>query len=335
LKLPWPAVARADFRAQRKLQTWLLRKQLREETGAFSRHYRTLLAAHGTARSVRTLDDLTRLPRLARSQLAGTQAPEARANFELLPEAGSIRAHWPFGRKLALVIGGKRAGRVLRRSYTPVTSVSVAPELVARGAVSLTEYDLDLLAEGTLRGLEVAGVDLAADRIATHFSSASEFARLAYHVTAERGGLRLAADAEPASVLVCDAASAATLTLDVPPPHLIVCVTEHIDAPLRNELGERLERAGTRLVFAWAQPLLRSIWYECAAQHGVHTSADHALLEWDAENGELLFTDLVGHGTSFVRVASGARLARAPELTPCPGCGRTLPRLLGDLGPLD
>jgi phenylacetate-CoA ligase len=76
---------------------------------------------------------------------------------------------------------------------------------------------------------------------------------------------------------------------------------------------------------------------ECEAQDGLHTSADHLVVEVverqpatdGSEVGQLAITDLHNFGMPFVRYLNGD--TAVPATGPCP-CGRGLPRLARVVG---
>ena len=92
---------------------------------------------------------------------------------------------------------------------------------------------------------------------------------------------------------------------------------------------------------AWGPTESRALWAECAPGSGLHTYPDLELLEIvdpltgepaDAGDGELVMTSLGWHGTALVRFRTGVRVDGI-AVEPCPSCGRTLPRLIGNLDP--
>jgi hypothetical protein len=90
----------------------------------------------------------------------------------------------------------------------------------------------------------------------------------------------------------------------------------------------------------WGPPAGRVLWAECATGSGLHTYPDLELLEVvdpylgqvTAGDGDLTVTTIGWHGSVLLRFQTGTWVD--PLATdPCPACGRTVPRLVGDLVP--
>lgn len=91
----------------------------------------------------------------------------------------------------------------------------------------------------------------------------------------------------------------------------------------------------------WAPGEARALWAECAeGGHGLHTYPDLEVLEVldpvggrPADGaGDLTYTSAGWHGTALLRYRTGTHVGPL-ETDPCPGCGRTVPRLTGRLAP--
>lgn len=100
------------------------------------------------------------------------------------------------------------------------------------------------------------------------------------------------------------------------------------EGELRGELvalGRSVGDARLEVVRAWAPPGVRAVWGECRGGHGFHTYPD---LEWleSSDTGELLWTSLAWHGTTFLRLRTGV-VASLEDVT-CPTCGRMGPKVL-------
>lgn len=92
---------------------------------------------------------------------------------------------------------------------------------------------------------------------------------------------------------------------------------------------------------AWAPSEARALWVECAeGPYGLHTYPDMEILELvdpvsgeptDRE-GDLTYTSVGWNGLALLRYRTGAYV-EAIDREPCPGCGRTVPRLIGEIAP--
>ena len=99
-------------------------------------------------------------------------------------------------------------------------------------------------------------------------------------------------------------------------------------------------------------PEARVAWAECPtppgnpeASNGYHTYPDLEYLEVvdpatgqlvdEGQPGELIYTSLDWRGSVLLRYRTGVALRRGLVYDPCPGCGRTVPRILPDVSFLD
>jgi phenylacetate-CoA ligase len=267
----WSALTRASKAELRRIQDAALRRYVREELYPFSAHYRRAFdAAKVEPKDVRTVDDLRRLPLTTKQDLLAAQGDPARKrDFVLIPSPASIRRHWPFARKLALVLGGARARDLLRRSYTPnfltfTTGRSSDPVVFA-----YTPHDLDLLAEVGARMLDVHAIPELDQRIVNLFPFAPHLAfwqttfagfrtgRLIVptgggKVMGTAGSLRLAERIDPTVLLgtpgfvyhlLREAREKKTRLAAV---KLVVLGAEKVTPGLKEKMAESLEACGAR-----------------------------------------------------------------------------------------
>src|SRR5437016_9092246 len=105
LRTQWQRLPEA---AIRQLQAERLRQYLRTVVLPFSAHYKELFREHGLdADSIRTLDDLRRVPFTNKSDLLATaDQPQRFRDFLLAPEP-SVLARRP-GTKLRALLSGRR-----------------------------------------------------------------------------------------------------------------------------------------------------------------------------------------------------------------------------------
>ncbi|MDP6386764.1 MAG: hypothetical protein QGI93_11275 [Planctomycetota bacterium] len=140
----WQALAQVPTGTLRRRQDKALARYLREELYALSPHYRRVLDEAGVdVRRVRGVGDLAGLPLTEHADLEAN--PQ---NFILRPTPHAMREHWGFTRKLALALGGERAGQALRRGYELASELPMDARL---RQTACTRHDLDLLAEVGLR----------------------------------------------------------------------------------------------------------------------------------------------------------------------------------------
>lgn len=142
----WQSLAHVPARTLRRRQDKALARYLREELYALSPHYRRVLDEAGVdVRRIRGVPDLAGLPFTERADLQGDSKDRV-----LRPTPHAMREHWGFTRKLALALGGERAGQALRRGYELASEIPVDAPL---RQTACTRYDLDLLAEVGLRAV--------------------------------------------------------------------------------------------------------------------------------------------------------------------------------------
>ena len=133
----WQALAQVPTRTLRRRQDKALARYLREELYALSPHYRRVLDEAGVdVRRVRGVGDLAGLPLTEHADLEAN--PQ---NFILQPTPHAMREHWGFTRKLALALGGERAGQALRRGYELASELPMDARL---RQTACTRHDLDL-----------------------------------------------------------------------------------------------------------------------------------------------------------------------------------------------
>jgi len=80
---------------------------------------------------------------------------------------------------------------------------------------------------------------------------------------------------------------------------------------------------------------------ECSPGFGYHLNPDHVLVEvinpqtgeslGEGEKGEIVITNLDSRGTLVLRFRTGDLTTGGLSSEPCPNCGRTVPRILGDI----
>lgn len=95
----------------------------------------------------------------------------------------------------------------------------------------------------------------------------------------------------------------------------------------------------------WAPEMSRTLWGECRppsadpdeATYGLHTYPDLEVVQVrdvttgldapETTGGEIVLTSLGWRGTALIRVATGSWTGGLSTSTPCPSCGRSVPRL--------
>jgi phenylacetate-CoA ligase len=108
---------------------------------------------------------------------------------------------------------------------------------------------------------------------------------------------------------------------------------------LLQQMGAEPPRIASVLGFTEA----RKCWSECPGEErsGFHTYPDLEVIEvvdpqtgqpvGDGQTGELVYTSLDGRGSAVIRYRTGDLIIGGMTRTPCPHCGRTVPRLASNL----
>jgi phenylacetate-coenzyme A ligase PaaK-like adenylate-forming protein len=369
----WSALCRSSPAEQRRIQDQGLQRYVREELYPFSAHYRRMFDASGVRpRDIRTVDDLRRLPFTTKQDLLGSQSDGARKqDFVLIPSPASIKEHWPFARKLALVLGGARARELVRFGYTPNFLTFTTGRSSDPVAFAYTPHDLDLLGETGARVVDMLGLKDPQDRLLNLFPFAPHLAfwqttfggfrtgRLVVStgggkVMGTAGNLKLAARIDPAVLigtpgfvyhLLREARDRKTNLSKV---KLVVLGAEKVTPGLKRKIAEALEGCGARdvkIFGTYGFTEARQAWAECAAGHddstGYHVYPDLGIFEvidtttlepvGPGQTGELVYTPIAGHGTVVFRYRTGDVAVGGITNEPCPFCGRTVPRISSEL----
>lgn len=369
----WSRLAHAPAGDLRRLQDGLLQRYVREELYPFSAHYRRMFDEAGVRPDeIRGVDDLRRLPFTTKKDLLEAQVdPERKRDFFLVPSPGAIKSGWSFGRKLALVLGGKHAREALRRSYTPSFLTFTTGRSSEPVAFAYTPHDLDILGEVGSRMLDVHGIAGLDTRIVNAFPFAphlafwqASFAGFATgrlmvptgggKVMGTLGNLKMA-ERLRANVLLATPGFAyhmmRTATregTDLSGMKTIILGAEKVTPGLKRKMAAELEACGARDVVisgTYGFTEARMAFSECPAGYdespGYHTFPDLAVLEvidpetlepvGEGEDGEIVFTTISGHGSVVCRYRTGDLAIGGVSWEPCPWCGRTLPRVSSEL----
>ncbi len=167
----------------RSAQGRKLRRFISEQIYPFSAYYRKLFDRERIdPRSIRSLDDLERIPFTAKADIApSAEEPNRPRELMLVPTRELIRASWPLLRKIPLAArylydGQSGLRRVLSREYRPVSVFFTTGRSALPTAFLLSAFDLDILEEVGRRIIEVSAIDPADDRVLNLFPYAPHLA---------------------------------------------------------------------------------------------------------------------------------------------------------------
>ena len=147
----WPQSAENEIR---RTQAAKLRRYLRDVVLPFSPHYRALGI---NADSIRTLDDLRRIPFTSKTDLLPTPENPARfKDFILAPEK-EVLSRRPRTILRALLHGRKQVERELAAEFRPVSMYFTTGRAAEPLPFLLTNHDLENLSTASRRVMEVCG----------------------------------------------------------------------------------------------------------------------------------------------------------------------------------
>lgn len=347
------------------LQASALKTQVVDGVAPFSPFWRARLKALGTTGSkVATPAALATLPAVGERDVCTDGEPAGAAALVLQAgESGwALHAEGPRLRKAL-------ASRLLRPgSYRAVIEADTRPTsyvfagLGLRWPVASTRSDLDVVARAGARLWQVLGLtrsDVLVCALPLTPTASLQALQLGA-IGAGSPALFPGDDAEdvaaalqlvPATVLACEASAAAHLLddLDEAGASLAAVTTVLVvgapSAEERAALDQALGRVGVRakVLAVHCPDGHRLLWGECReGGPGLHTYPDLELVQLvDPETGEtaegsrrgggryeVVLTQLGLRGSALLRWRT-ADLADSLETAACPGCGRTVPRVVG------
>ena len=167
----------------RDRQARRLREFLSRQILPFSPYYRQVFREAGLGPdSIRSVDDLTKLPFTSKDTIAPTaDDPDRPRQIFLHPTPELIRAHWPKSAQLRLLMtkwlrGEDAVRRQLSDEYRPVSVFFTTGRSSLPTAFLLSKYDLDLLEEVGRRIVEVSGINAQNDKVVSVFPYAPHLA---------------------------------------------------------------------------------------------------------------------------------------------------------------
>ncbi len=370
---PWQRLSHASVAEQKRIQNAQLARYVREELYPFSAHYQKTFDAAGVRpRDIRTVDDLRRLPFTTKADLLAAQSdPATKRDFVVVPTPAAIKEHWPFMRKLALVLGGERAREILRYRYTPHFVTFTTGRSSEPVVFSYTPHDLEILGEAGARMFDVHRLRNREVRVVNAFPFAPHLAfwatsfasfKTGQFTVSTGGGKVMGTDGNllmleriKATVLIGTPGfayhllrRARTKGADLSSMAMVILGAEKVTPGLKAKMAACLEACGASNVTisgTYGFTEARMAFSECPAGHdespGYHLYPDLNVVEvidpetlepvGEGEDGELVFTTISGHGTCVMRYRTGDVAVGGVTWEPCPWCGRTVPRISSEL----
>lgn len=319
-----------------------------------------------TPASLRSRDDLARLPASREVDLlrrSGLGAP----GLLMRPTADQVKAHASGSALLDIARSIRREGRAGQRR---AILTEYKPIHVHRGgvdgdlAIAYSRRDLDRLHRAGARAAAVLGLD-DSDYLVSAVPAGPTLAWWgAYHLALGSSMLALhprgagddltrvlgsfdllpvtAVAVVPDEAIELAATIAESAGVAADRVDTVILVGPPPDDDTRAAVADAWRAAGAsrdvRVRALWAPPEVRAPWAECAETvSGLHTYPDMEVLETldpqtgavsDAD-GDLVYTSAGWHGTALLRYQTGTYV-EAIATEPCPGCGRTVPRIVGE-----
>ncbi len=369
LRTRWTSLPEATVR---RLQAEKLRRYLREEVLPSSAHYRTLFQEHGlTAESIRSLDDLAKVPFTSKADLLNTaDHPQRARDFLLTPDPCAL-ARRPSTVLRALVRGRSRVQQELESEYRPILLTTTTGRSAEPVPFLFTHHDLANLASAGRRLFEVCGARREM-KLLNMFPYAPHLAFWQTHYGGEafgvfvastgggkvlgtEGQLRFIRKIQPDVIIGMPTFvyhvlhEAAETGVRCEALKRLVLGGEKVPDGMRHKLLGLAAELGARevdVVATYGLTEARLAFAECPRpleqpSCGYHLYPDLAVVEIidpitgavqpPGAPGEIVFTPLDGRGTVVLRYRTGDYLDGGLTYSPCPGCGRIVPRLVGNI----
>ncbi len=315
--------------AIRRLQAEQLRRYLRTVVLPFSAHYRKLFQEHALdAGSFRTLEDLQWLPFTTKSDLLNTAAqPQRFRDFILVPDQKTL-ARRPGTVLRAIVRGREQVKRGFEAEFRPIFATFTTGRSAEPTPLFFTQRDLTHLATAGRRVVEICAAR-PEDRMLNILPFAPHLAFWLAHYAGTAGG-----------ILTLSSGGGKVMGTDGNIRHIRKFKPDMRDLAL--ELGA--PKMDVLATYGFTEAKLA--WSECPFPHdqassGYHLYPDLGILEIidpktgailpPGRPGEIVFTPLDARGTVVLRYRTGDYTDGGLTYEPCPHCGRSVPRLLGNI----
>ena len=369
LKTKWQQLPETEIR---RLQAAKLHRYLRDVVLPFSAHYRELFRERGlSADSIRSLEDLARIPFTSKSDLLNTpDHPEKIRDFVLIPDQ-KILMHRPSTILRALTLGREKVKEDFEQEFRPIFMTSTTGRSADPIPFLFTRHDLLNLRLTGKRLFEVCSArrDM---RLLNMFPYAPHLAFWQTHYGSEafgvfvassgggkvmgtEGNLRMIRKVRPDVIIgmptflyhVLHQAAAEGIRCE----NLcrIVLGGEKLPEGMRRKLRNLAREIGASdvdVLSTYGFTEGKMAWTECPFPHeeqpgGYHLYPDLGLFEVidpktgagvpDGHPGELVFTPLDARGSVVLRYRTGDCIDGGLTYEPCPHCGRCVPRLFGKI----
>lgn len=322
-------------------------------------------------REIRSIDDLAKLPFTSKRHLVDDPGTGSRTkDFVLVPDEALLRKR-PGTIFRALLHGPASVKKGFEHEYRPILLTSTTGRSTEPVPFLYTAHDLEVLSITGRRMMEICGSDPAFRHFnlfpfAPHLAFwQAHHAGLGYgtfmlssgggKVMGTEGNLRFLEKIKPDALIGMPTFLYHLLTLAVerglsmPNLRKIVLGGEKVPPGTRRKLRTLCAELGAGKVdvmTTYGFTEAKMAWPECPGHGldtppGYHLSPDLGIVEiidpetglvlGEGEPGEIVFTPLDSRGSVVLRYRTGDRISGGLVHEPCPACGRSLPRLVGEI----
>ncbi|MBT8036007.1 MAG: AMP-binding protein [Verrucomicrobiae bacterium] len=346
-------------------QSRLLRQFIATRLVPFSKYYRGLFQKEGIdANSIRSTDDLVKLPFTSKSDLGETR------DFVIIPNEADLKKQ-PSTLLKVLRHGPAGAKRLLEEELRPIFMTSTTGRSAAPVPFFYTLQDLANLEEGGRRLMEISKA--APDfKVVNAFPFAPHLAFWQAHyastgadiftlstgggkVMGTDGNVRVITKINPDAIIAMPTFLYHLLQQAIEKGQQwsnikrLVLGGEKVPQGMRRKLRDFCGELGASqvdIISTYGFTEGKMAWAECPAPvdigpSGFHIYPDLAYIEIidsetgervpDGHPGEVVFTPLQSRGSVVLRYRTGDLVDGGLVREPCPVCGRTCPRLIGKI----
>jgi phenylacetate-CoA ligase len=357
---------------QRRIQNEKLHRYLTEVIAPFSPYYKRLFAEHKIdPRRIKTVYDLRQMPFTSKADLLSTaEQPEKFREFIITPDI-SVLKHRPRVVAEALLRGRSAVERRFEREYRPIFLTATTGRSSMPVAFAYTDHDMNNLRVSGARLIQTFGATTKMRGVnmfpyAPHLAfwqvvyAGLEFGMLLVSsgggkVMGTEGNINLIEKIKPEAIVGIPTfvyhviREAQAQGRKWPQVTKVVLGGEKSPTGIRRRIVTLLQQMGAcdvRVCGTYGFTEARVAWGECPTlpeeSSGYHLFPDYGLIEvidpetaevkGEGEPGELVYTPLDARGTVVLRYRTGDYIDGGVTWEPCPHCGRTVPRIVGNIG---
>jgi len=362
--LDWSKISRMPANNIKKLQDELLCKILQDELMINHPYYSNLFKSEGLdPNAITGRRDLDRIPFTSKQDMLSSEYDPERAKQFILQKPEGLESA-PKPKKFALLgrkctVPDPAEYRMSQLFYTKGNDLDPIP-------ISYTRHDLNNLKETGTRLCDILNLKrddtiLNAFSYAPHISVWQLFhAAMTLGSTALHSGggrvlgmekIILAMNNMGAPVLTSHPlfimATLQTMlrqNTDAPSLERVIIGMDYAPMVVVEDIQDlmlRCKAANNLVQRVYFLSMAKAGFAECSPGFGYHLNPDHVLVEvinpqtgeslGEGESGEIVITNLDCRGTLVLRFRTGDLTTEGLSSEPCPNCGRTVPRLIGDI----